>query len=64
MYLPSDDFQLQAAPVLDAAGLPDAIDNATKRIEDLLKVCSAAGLDEKGFACGMSVPARFRHRSC
>jgi hypothetical protein len=62
MYLPSDSFQLQPAPVLDAAGLPEAIDNATKHIEDLLELCSAAGLDERGFACGMSVPALICHR--
>ena len=62
MYLPSDSVHFQAAPVLNAHGLPETIDNATKHIEDLLKLCSAAGLDETGFACGMSVPDPFRSR--
>jgi len=59
MYVPSEGFQLQTLHDLDAAGLPETVDNVTKSIEDLLKVCSNAGLDEHGFGCGMSVVTSF-----
>lgn len=29
--------------------------NVTKGISDVLEMCEAAGLDSKGFGCGMSV---------
>jgi len=59
MYVPSKDFQLQTPPDLTAAGLPETIDNVTKSIEELLRFCSNAGLDEHGFGCGMSVVTIF-----
>jgi len=62
MYVPSEDFQLQTLQDFDASGLPETIDNVTKSIEELLKVCSNAGLDEHGFGCGMSVHTSLSRR--
>jgi len=55
MYVPEVvDFQLPLAELPTEIG-PEQIPNVTKGISQVLEMCEAAGLDSKGFGCGMSV---------
>ena len=59
MYIPDAvDIQLPLAE-LPAEVAPEQFPNVTKGISEVLEMCEAAGLDSKGFGCGMSVPFRW-----
>jgi hypothetical protein len=55
MYLPEIDTQLPFTDHESGISSERALPNATKGIDEVLRLCNVAGLDPHGLGCGMSV---------